>query len=186
MIAELSRFWWVIALRGAIGVLFGIVAFAWPVHTLTFLIALFGAYLLLDGVLALISAAGAAKRHENWTPMVLEGLAGVIIGLVTFFWPGLTLVAVVYVMSAWAIVTGALAIYAAIKLRKAISGEWLLLLSGGVSVLLGVMLAVSPGAGAIAILWLMGSYAIVFGCLLIALALRLRGHGQNFQTHAHV
>lgn len=186
MITLLARNWWAIALRGAIGVIFGIAAFVWPIHTMTFLVSLFGAYVLIDGVFAIIAAVNAAKQHERWLPVFFEGLAGVIMGLVTFFWPGVTVVALIYIIAAWAILTGLLTIYAAIRLRDVISGEWIMLLSGVVSLALGVMLAIVPGAGALAFLWLIGGYSIVFGGLLIALGYKLRGLSNQFQTHAPV
>jgi len=186
MVDVLTRNWWAIAIRGLIGVIFGIVAFLWPLHTMAFLVALFGVYALIDGVFASIAAVNAAKAHERWQPLLVEGVAGVIMGLVALFRPGITIVALVYVIAAWAILTGALAIYAAIQLRNAISGEWMMLLSGAVSLILGVMLIVMPSAGAVAFLWLIGSYSIIFGVLLVALAFRLRGMGNHFKTTAHV
>jgi len=184
MVTLLARNWWAIALRGLIGVLFGIAAFVWPLHTMAFLVTLFGAYVFIDGIFAAVAAVNAAQEHERWQPLLIEGLAGIIMGLVAFFLPSITIVAVVYVIAAWAILTGALTIYAAVRLRDAISGEWIMLLSGVVSLVLGVLLVAMPGAGAVAFMWLLGGYAFVFGVLSIALALKLRGHGSHLHTHA--
>jgi uncharacterized membrane protein HdeD (DUF308 family) len=186
MIDVLARNWWAIAVRGVIGVIFGIAAFVWPLHTMAFLVALFGAYMLIDGVFAAVAAVNAAKAHERWLPLLVEGVLGVIMGLVTLFLPGVAIVALVYVIAAWAILSGAMSIYGAIRLRNTVSGEWIMLLSGAVSLIWGVMLAIMPGAGAIAFLWFVGSYSIIFGILLIALALKLRGMGSHFHTAAHV
>ncbi len=186
MITQLGRHWWALALRGLAAVLFGLAAFLWSGITLAVLVILFGAYALVDGIFAVVAAVSTARQNEHWWALLIEGLAGIAVGVMTFFWPGITALALVYIIAAWALITGILEIVAAIRLREYIAGEWLLGLSGIVSVILGVLLMLHPGAGALAFVWLIGGYAIFFGILMIALAFRLRDFGQRFRTHAPV
>lgn len=177
MATHLNRIWWVLALRGLIGVLFGIAAFAWPGLTLLVLVALFGAYALIDGIFALSAAISSAMRHQQWIAMLLYGLVGIAAGLVTFFLPGITALTLVFVIAAWAIVTGILEILAAVRLSREIGGQWLLGLSGVLSLLLGIIMVARPAAGALAFVWLVGAYALVSGILLLAFAFSLRRLG---------
>lgn len=174
MVIVLSRNWWTLALRGLFAVLFGIMAFAWPGITLGALVLLYGAYAFADGVLAIAAALVGRTVGVPWWALLIEGLAGIGVGIITLLWPGITALVLLYLIAFWAVVTGVFEIVAAIRLRKEIRGEWLLALSGVLSVLFGVALIVSPGTGALAVVWLIGAYAIVFGVLMIALALRLR------------
>ena len=174
MAVVLARNWWVLALRGVFALLFGILAFAWPGLTLAVLVLLFGAYVLVDGIFAIVAAMKAPKGYARWGIMLLEGVVGVVIGVLTFLWPIITAVVLLYLIAAWAVITGVLEIVAAIRLRKQITNEWFLVLSGVVSVLFGLAVALWPVAGALAVVWLVGAYAIFFGILLLALALRLR------------
>lgn len=176
MMAVLARNWWALALRGLFAVLFGLLAFVWPGVTLAALVILFGAYSLVDGIFALIAAVRAAEAHERWWLFVLEGLAGIAAGLLTFVWPGITALVLLYLIAWWAVITGVLEIAAAIRLRKEISGEWALVLGGVASVIFGFLLLFRPGVGALAVVWLIGIYALLFGALLLMLAFRLRGH----------
>jgi len=175
MEATLTRSWWILAIRGIAAILFGIAAFVWPSITLAALVLLFGAYALVDGIFAVSAGISVRKEQERWWMMILEGLAGIVLGVLTFLWPGITALVLLYFIAAWSILTGAFEIAAAIRLRKEIEGEWLLGLAGLASVIFGVLLVVLPGPGALALIWLIGSYAIVFGVLLLALAFRLRG-----------
>jgi uncharacterized membrane protein HdeD (DUF308 family) len=170
----LSRNWWVFLLRGILAVIFGILALIWPGTTLLTLIILFGAYALVDGIFAIIAGVAGYGTTERWWAEVIEGVLGMVIGLMTLLWPGATALVVLYFIAAWAIVTGILEIAAAIQMRRYISGEWLLFLSGAVSVLFGVLLFIFPGAGALSLIAFIGAFAILFGILLIVLALRLR------------
>lgn len=167
-----SRHWWVFGLRGIAAVLFGILAFAWPGVTLAVLVLLWGAYALVDGVLSLISAFRVENDHR-WG-LLIEGIVGIAAGLAAFVWPGLTALVLLYIIAAWAVITGVLELYAAVRLRKVIRNEWWLILSGIASLLFGIVLLAAPGAGALAVVWLIGFYAIVFGVLLIGLSVRLR------------
>jgi len=171
--------WWVVLLRGIAGILFGILTFVSPAISLGALVLLFGAYSFADGVLAIISAIRNRAESERWWIVLIQGLAGVGAGLVTLLWPGITALALLAVVAAWALVIGGLEIAAAIRLRKVITGEWLLVLSGIASIILGVLLALFPGPGALALVIWIGAYAIVSGVLLVALALRLRSWGRE-------
>jgi uncharacterized membrane protein HdeD (DUF308 family) len=172
-----SRHWWMFAVRGVAAILFGVLAFTWPGITLTVLVLLWGAYALVDGALALVSAF--RTQHDHRWGLLVEGIVGIGAGLVTFVWPGLTALVLLYIIAAWALVTGVVELIAAVRLRKAIRDEWWMVLSGLVSVVFGIALLVAPAAGALALVWLIATYAIVFGVMLIALAVRLHGLGQR-------
>lgn len=172
MITTLAQNWWTLALRGLAAVIFGILAYLWPDITFTVLVLFFGAYALWDGVFALIGAFRTAGERR-WM-LILEGLVGIAAGIVTFIWPGAASLAILTIIAAWAIVTGIFEVIAAIRLREEIEGEWLMLFSGLLSVLFGIALAIWPAAGLVAVTWMIGAYAIIFGILLIVLGFRLR------------
>src|SRR5271166_2008896 len=174
MVIVLARNWWTLALRGLFAVLFGIMAFAWPGSP-------WGHWCCSTAPTPSLTACSRSPRRwvgrtvgVPWWALLIEGLAGIVVGIITLLWPGITALVLLYLIAFWAVVTGVFEIVPAIRLRKEIRGEWLLALSGVLSVLFGVALIVSPGAGALAVVWLIGAYAIVFGALMIALALRLR------------
>lgn len=171
---KLPMRWWAIMLRGLLGILLGIIAFVMPISTLLALVYLFGAYVFLDGLFNLIAAWRQTNQEKPWWTLLLSGIAGIGAAVISFVWPGITALVLVYVVSAWATITGGLEIAAAVTLRKEIEGEWLLALSGVLSVALGILLAVYPNIGAIGVVWYLGIYAAVFGSLLIWLSLRLR------------
>jgi uncharacterized membrane protein HdeD (DUF308 family) len=172
----LAKNWWLVLLRGIVSILFGLVALAWPGLTLVTLVLFYGAFALVDGVIALVSAfTGGAKPVPTWW-LVLVGLAGIAAGIITFLWPGLTAIVLVIFIGAWALVHGIFEIIGAIKLRKEIENEWMLILAGIISVLFGLLILFAPGAGALGLIWAIGAYAIVFGVLLIGLSFRLRKH----------
>lgn len=185
MVTMLSRYWWVLALRGVVAIIFGIAAIVWPGLTLLTLIYLFGAFALIDGIMAIGMSIFHVfdRQSHSWAPL-LEGLVGIVLGLLAFSFPGLTALALVYLIAAWAIVTGVLEIAAAIRLREEMEGEWLLALSGVISVLLGLALIAFPRTGALAVVWTIGVFAIIFGISLLGLAFRLRGHGGRPRTVA--
>jgi uncharacterized membrane protein HdeD (DUF308 family) len=175
MLETLARYWWVVAIRGVAAVLFGLLAIIWPEITVTVLVLLFGAYALVDGVLALGSAIFGGRSAEGRRPwLALEGVAGVLTGVITFLWPGITTLVLLWLIAAWVLVTGVIEIVAAVRLRREMQGEWLLALSGVLSVVFGILLIIWPTAGAVTVVWLIGIYAMVFGIALIALSLRLR------------
>jgi len=147
--------------------------------TLEILVLFFGAYALVDGVFAIIAAFTNRAGHDHWWVLLLEGLVGTAAGIITLLRPGLATLALLYVISFWAIVTGVLEVVAAIRLRKEIQGEWMLALSGIVSLVFGALLLLFPAAGALTVAWLIGVYAILFGVMLLSLGLRLRKHGTH-------
>ena len=171
--------WWSLVLRGVIAIIAGLVTFALPGITFAALVILFGAYALLDGILNIVGAWRAAERHERWVALLIEGFVGIGAAVVTALWPAITALALVVIIAAWALVTGALEIAAAVRLRKYITGEWLLALSGVASIIFGVLLAAFPYAGALAIALWIGVYLVIFGVLLVSLGLRLRGHAKH-------
>jgi uncharacterized membrane protein HdeD (DUF308 family) len=174
----LARNWWALAIRGAAGIIFGILAFIMPGITLVTLILLFGAYAIIDGIFGLVAAFRGRAAEQPWWWLALEGLVSIGAGIVTFAWPGLTALVLVYVIAVWAVITGVLEIVAAIRLRQEISNEWWLVAGGVISVLFGVLLMAAPGTGALALVFWIGAYAVIFGALLVGLAFRLR-HAQD-------
>jgi uncharacterized membrane protein HdeD (DUF308 family) len=171
----LARHWWAVGLRGLAAIIFGILALVVPNITIIVLIAFFGAYALVDGVIAIYLAIRDRANNHNWGWLLVEGIAGVLIGIVTFRWPGVTAIVLLAFIAAWAIITGIMEIFQAIELRRVITNEWLLILSGAASVIFGLILIIFPGTGALALVVVIGIYAIIFGILLLVLAWRLRG-----------
>ena len=177
MLPILAGNWWALLLRGIAAVLFGLAAIFWPGLTLFVLVVFFGAYALVDGVFAIVAGIrGSGGRR--WL-LLAEGALGVLAGLVAFFYPGITALVLLYVIAFWAIFTGVLKVVMAVSLRREVENEWLMVLSGVVSVLFGGILAVLPGVGLLSLVWLVGIYAIVFGAALIVLGFRVRGHHQE-------
>jgi uncharacterized membrane protein HdeD (DUF308 family) len=183
MSAQLAANWWLIALRGVLAILFGVLTFVLPGVALATFIILFSAYMLVDGVFAIIAGVRAAQRHERWGLLIVEGVVDIVVGLVAFAWPVSAVFAFVMLIAAWAIVSGGLMIGAAFRLHLS-HGRWILALAGLVSVLFGIALAVAPGAGALALTLWVGAYAIVFGIALVVLAFRLRGQHTTPSTMA--
>jgi uncharacterized membrane protein HdeD (DUF308 family) len=179
MLEHLSRNWGWVVLRGVAAVLFGVLAFAMPGITLALLVIAWGAYALADGVLALIAAYRVRDQGKPFWSLAIVGLLGIAAGIVTFVWPGMTALLLLTFIAAWAVVMGIFQIIAAIRLRKEIQNEWLLGLSGVLSVLFGIIMFVQPGAGALAVIWVIAAYAIVFGVLLIWLGLRLKKRSES-------
>jgi uncharacterized membrane protein HdeD (DUF308 family) len=176
--AALAERWGAVALRGAAAVLFGVLTLFWPGISLYALVILFGGYAVVDGVSHLVMAGRGARRGRPWGSLAIAGSVGVLAGVITFVWPRITALALVLLIAVWAIVTGIAEIVAAIRLRKEIRGEWLLGLSGILSVAFGVLLFLFPGAGALTVVIWIGAYALVFGALTIGLAFRLRSWGR--------
>jgi uncharacterized membrane protein HdeD (DUF308 family) len=166
--------WWLLALRGVAAVAFGVLAFAWPGITLLTLVFLFGAYALVNGILSLVAAFKAPKGTANKGSLIFLGLLSIAAGLFTFLIPGITALGLVILIAAWAIANGVTEIVAAIKLRKVITNEWLLVLAGVASIVFGVLLLLQPGVGALALIWWIGAWAIFMGVLLIILAFKIR------------
>jgi uncharacterized membrane protein HdeD (DUF308 family) len=176
LLHTLGRVWWLVLLRGIAAIVFGVLAWAWPGATLITLVLFWGAYALVDGVAALWAGWQAKDGGKPMWHIVLIGVLGIAAGLFTFVSPGITAIALLLLIAVWAIVTGVFQIAAAIRLRKEIANEWLLILSGALSVVFGVLMIASPGAGALAVLWLIGAFAIAYGALLVVLAFKLKKH----------
>jgi uncharacterized membrane protein HdeD (DUF308 family) len=175
MLVLLIGDWRSVALRGAAAVVFGVLALIWPDLTLWALVSLWGAYALVDGISILVAVLRGVRAVEAHRGVhIFEGIVSIAAGLLTFIWPHITALVLLYVIAAWALITGALEVAAAIRLRRVITKEWMLGLIGALSVLFAVVLVVTPGAGALAITWAIGWYALISGTLYLALAWRLR------------
>jgi uncharacterized membrane protein HdeD (DUF308 family) len=179
MVEGLARNWWVVALRGVVAILFGVLTILNPAIRLAALILLFGAYALADGVFSVIAAITRRANEPRWVALLVSGILGVLIGVATFLMPGVTALVLLYIIAAWAVVRGIFEIMAAIQLRKVIEGEFWLILAGVMSVAFGVLMFLYPSAGALAVLLWIGVFAMVFGVVLLALAFRLRGWGRG-------
>jgi uncharacterized membrane protein HdeD (DUF308 family) len=169
-----ARNWWVLLIRGLAAILFGVLTWMRPGLSLATLVLFFGAYALVDGLFAMWAAIAGRHEHEHWWVLLLEGLMGIGIGLLTLVAPGVTALAILFYIAVWAIARGVLEIVAAVRLRKEISGEFFLILGGLASVLFGFLLMARPGAGALAVLWLIAGYAVIFGVIMVLLAFRVR------------
>lgn len=181
MLDLLTRRWWLITLRGVAVIIFGILAFAWPELTLLMLVLLFGAYVLIDGILSIVTGIASRGIRERWWVMILGGIASIIVGVLTFIWPNITALVLLYIIAAWALITGIFEIVFAIQIRRLISHEWLMILSGILSILFSLLLVFLPGPGALSLIWLIGAYALIFGIALVVFSLRLRSIGKKIK-----
>ena len=177
----LAARWWMLVVRGVAAVLFGIAAIVWPGISLFALVTLWGAYALVDGVFGVVLAARVGRAGERWGWLLFDGLVSVGAAAVAFFWPQITALALLTLIALWAVVTGIAQIVAAVELRRVITGEWLLVLSGLLSIAFGVLMLIFPGAGALAVVSAIGIYSIVFGVLLTALGFRIHRLGASKQ-----
>lgn len=182
MLSMLSKNWWVFAVRGLFAIIFGVLALIWPSLTLLTLVLMFGAYALVDGILSVIAGIKSYGSNERWWIVLLGGIVGILVGVLTFFWPDATALVLLYFIAAWALITGILDIIAAIQLRKVITNEWSMGLAGLASAVFGILLFLFPGAGALSVVWIIGIYAIIAGILFIILGFRLRS--QPVRTEA--
>ena len=173
MSARLAQNWWVIALRGVFAILFGLIALFMPGVTMLALMLLFAAYMLVDGIFAIIAAVRAARQHDRWGWLILEGVVNLIAGGIAVVWPLITFLAFVYLLGAWAIVSGALLFVAGFRLNLE-HGRWLMTLGGVISVMWGILLTLWPLVGALVLTWWMAGYALFFGGALLVLSFRLR------------
>jgi uncharacterized membrane protein HdeD (DUF308 family) len=187
MLSNLIRNWWLFALRGLFAVVFGVVAFVWPEVTRLALVLWFGAYLVLDALLALVIGIGPL-RGTRWWPMIVTGLVGIAAGASILIWPDTAALALLYLVAIWAVAKGVLEIAAAIAFRREITNEWALGLTGVASIALGVLLVAFPQAGLVGLTWAIGGYSLVAGLAQIVLAFHLRSlHSQAealLGTHA--
>jgi uncharacterized membrane protein HdeD (DUF308 family) len=175
---SIIRNWWLVALRGVVALIFGVLTIFRPGVTLAALILLFGAYAIVNGIFTVVVAIAHHRGEPHWVSLLVSGVLSVALGIVAFVMPRLTALSLLYIIAAWAIVTGVSEVATAIRLRRMITGEWLLVIAGVLSVLFGVFLVLFPGAGALAVTLWIGTYAVMLGILLIALAFRLRSWGR--------
>lgn len=184
MYINLSQNWWTLAIRGVAALIFGVLAFAWPGITLVAFVMVFAVYAIVDGVFAMAAAVNASRTGARWWALLLEGLLGVGAGLIAFSIPTMTAFFLLYLIAAWSVITGVFELITAVRIRKEVSNEWLMGLSGVASVFFGLLLFVFPQAGALALVWWIGAYAFIFGVLLLALAVRLRAGERTSLTSA--
>lgn len=175
----LSRTWWVLMLRGIIAILFGLITWKQPELSIALLIIFFGAYILADGILGVFAAVAGRKHDDGWWIMLLWAFVGVGVGLLVLVKPGVAALALLIYIAIWAIATGVFQIAIGVRLRKEIKGEWFLIIGGLISVVFGAFLVSQPAEGALALAWLIATYAILFGILLVILALRMRSFGKK-------
>jgi uncharacterized membrane protein HdeD (DUF308 family) len=166
--------WWLFLLRGVLGIVFGCIALIFPGPTMLSLVLLFSAYMLVDGAAGIISAARAIRRKEDrWGLLVFEGLLNIAVGVMAFLWPGITVLAFVLLVAAWAIVSGGLMTAAGFRLNVD-HGRWWLILGGLLSLAYGILLIITPLIGAIVLTWWLGAYALAFGIALVVFSFKLR------------
>jgi uncharacterized membrane protein HdeD (DUF308 family) len=166
--------WWLFLLRGILGIIFGLIALIFPGPTMLSLVLLFSAYMLVDGIFAIVSAVRAIRRREDrWGLLIVEGLLNIAVGILAFLWPGITVIAFVILVAAWAIVSGGLMTAAGFRLNVD-HGRWWLILGGLLSIAFGVLLIIAPLIGAVVLTWWIGAYAIAFGVALIIFSFKLR------------
>lgn len=173
----MSTYWWVLLLRGVLAILFGIAAYAWPGMTLLTLVTFFGAFALVDGIFDVFHAFSGRKEHEHWWVLLLEGLLGIGFGIIALQAPGITATVLILYIGFWAMATGVLRIVLAVRLRKEIEGEWWMALAGLAGIVFGVLMVARPGEGALAVLWLVATCAIVGGVCLVLLSFKVKGLG---------
>ena len=169
----LARNWPLVMLRGVLAIVVAVIAFLWPGAAVASLVLLFSAYMVVDGVFAVLSGVRAARRNERWGWFVLEGATDIAMAAIAFLWPGLTVLVFVWLVAVWALVSGVLMLVAAVRLSRTHGRGWLLL-AGLVSLAWGLVLLAAPEAGAIAMTWWLGAYALAFGGAMVALGWQLR------------
>ncbi len=182
MLKSLAQSWWLFALRGVAAIIFGVLAFVSPGATILALILVFGVYAVLDGGLAIFAAFQIRTVNNRWWVVLLEGLAGILVGIVAIVYPQITAGALLLLIAFWAFFTGIMEIIAAIRFRREIENDWSLIFAGVVSVILGIVLVANPFAGAVGLVWAIGVYAILFGASMLYLAFKLRGFTHQLAT----
>jgi len=179
LMMNLTRNWWLVALRGLLAILFGMAAFIWPGLTWLVLILMFGVYAILDGLFAIASGMFQSRYSHRWWVFLVEGFVSLIAGVIVLLQPGLAGIALVLVIAVWAVLTGLLEVIAAIRLRREIHNEWMLGFGGFLSIMLGLLMLFQPAAGGLVITLMVGAYALIFGMLLVALSFRLRSFNRR-------
>lgn len=179
MLHAVSAQWWILLVRGLLAIALGIIALLFPAAMALVIALLFGAYALVDGIIAIAAALRMSHAEGRWWWLLVEGIIGVAFGIAALVWPAISLFALVYLMAFWALATGITAITTAWRLRSVVRGEWLWIAGGIVSIVFGVGILLAPGLGALALVVVFAWYAIFFGIAFIGVALRLRGHRAN-------
>ncbi len=182
MLASFTKNWWTFLLRGIAAIIFGALALVSPGSVLLALVYLFGAFAILDGVCVAIAGLTLSSYAKQGWLLLLQGVIGILIGIATFFNPTITWQVLLYFIAAWALVTGTLELITGIRMRKVIEDEWSMIFGGILSVLLGLVLAIFPGAGSISLVWSLGVIVIIDGVRNIIFSIRLKGMHQDFET----
>ncbi|MEV0144550.1 MULTISPECIES: HdeD family acid-resistance protein [unclassified Nonomuraea] len=169
---QIARIWWLILIRGIAALIFGILALIWPGKTLLIVVIFFAAYAIVEGIFAIFAGARHSAQSRAW--LIISGILGVVAGIVAFLWPGITSLALLYVVAFWAIFAGITEIVAGIQLRKVVDNEWMLIIGGILSIIFGVLLLIWPGAGLLTLIWLVGVFAVVYGIAMIVLSFRVK------------
>jgi len=188
MIRAISKYWWVFTLRGVIAIAFGLASLLWPALTLGVMVLLFGLFALFEGGLTIVTSFKKGDEKGGWT-LLIEGLAGLLVCVIVLLgssigamlWPRVAAVMLVYYIAGWAILAGLFKILTAFRIRKEVKGEWILGLSGLISILVGLILIFRPEAGVLAVAWLIGIFAIILGIFLTLLGAKFRGMGYNLK-----
>lgn len=188
MIRAISKYWWVFTLRGGIAIAFGLASLLWPALTLGIMVLLFGLFALFEGLLTILTSFGKGDEKGGWT-FLFEGLAGILVCVIVLLgssigamlWPRVAVVMLVFYIAGWAILAGLFKIITAIRIRREIKGEWILGFSGLISILVGLILIFRPGAGILAVAWLIGIFAIILGVFQLLVGLKFRGMGSRFK-----
>ncbi len=180
----IQHHWWMLALRGLLAIIFGLIALFSPGIALLAFIYVFGAYVLIDGIIAVIVSMREHDSHDHWGWVLFEGILSIVAGIIAFVLPGITALVLLYIVAAWAIVTGMMEIFAAVSIGRFVSREWTLLLAGILSLAFGLLLIIFPRAGLLSLLWLVGIYSIAFGVLFIIRAFQLRSWASSVEAQA--
>ena len=183
MLSSIAKSWWAYLIRGIASIVFGLLALFMPGLTLFLLVVFFAAYVLVDGASAIFTSFNSRDTDTRWWWHLIEGSLGVMAGLLALLWPDIAAITLVLIIGVWAVLTGIMQVAGAIRLRQEVKNEWLLGISGVLSILFGVYVFLFPGGGALALAWLIGLYALFFGITFIGLGLRLRNHHQNISGH---
>jgi uncharacterized membrane protein HdeD (DUF308 family) len=182
MLRDISRHWWLVLLRGVAAVILGLLAWSIPGITLEVVVLLFGAYAIVDGIMAIVHSFSQEGGQHRWS-LLLMGLLGCLAGVITFGWPGITALALLFVIAFWAILTGVLEVVAAFGIAVSTGSRWLLGLAGVASAAFGVLLVVQPGTGLLTIVWLLGFYGVFYGILTIIGSFKLRNLAEETLEH---
>jgi uncharacterized membrane protein HdeD (DUF308 family) len=184
MVETYSGNWWALGLRAASAIIFGVIALTMPGAALAAIVIVFGIYAFADGILSIVAAVRGLQRGDRWGAMLILGMVSVIAGVIAFLAPGIGALALVYLIASWALITGAFEIAAAVRLRKIIEGEWLLIIGGILSILFAVLMVVFPGPGAVTLALWLGAYALVYGVVNLVLSFKVRRWTQAHATAA--